>query len=234
MREVVAELERPVLLFSGGKDSIVLLRLAEKAFRPGAAARSRSCTSTPATTSPRCIEFRDRRVARARPAADRRVGAGVDRQRPRRPRTGPARRATGCRPRTLLDALEARRLRRRVRRRAPRRGARPREGAHALASATSSASGTRARSGPSCGRSTTAGSGAGEQVRVFPLSNWTELDVWRYIERGGARAAVDLLRPRARGVRARRDPARRVRVRSSPRDGETASSSGSATAPSAT
>jgi len=35
MREVVAELERPVLLFSGGKDSIVLLRLAEKAFRPG-------------------------------------------------------------------------------------------------------------------------------------------------------------------------------------------------------
>ena len=36
MREVAAELERPVLLFSGGKDSIVLLRLAEKAFRPGA------------------------------------------------------------------------------------------------------------------------------------------------------------------------------------------------------
>ena len=36
MREVAAQLERPVLLFSGGKDSIVLLRLAEKAFRPGA------------------------------------------------------------------------------------------------------------------------------------------------------------------------------------------------------
>jgi sulfate adenylyltransferase subunit 2 len=35
MREVASELERPVLLFSGGKDSIVLLRLAEKAFRPG-------------------------------------------------------------------------------------------------------------------------------------------------------------------------------------------------------
>ena len=35
MREVAAERERPVLLFSGGKDSIVLLRLAEKAFRPG-------------------------------------------------------------------------------------------------------------------------------------------------------------------------------------------------------
>ncbi|WP_459645191.1 phosphoadenosine phosphosulfate reductase domain-containing protein, partial [Kineococcus sp. NUM-3379] len=36
IREVAAELERPVLLFSGGKDSIVLLRLAEKAFRPSA------------------------------------------------------------------------------------------------------------------------------------------------------------------------------------------------------
>ena len=52
MREVAAEFERPVLLFSGGKDSIVLLRLAEKAFRPGRS-RSRSCTSTRATTSPR-------------------------------------------------------------------------------------------------------------------------------------------------------------------------------------
>ena len=52
MREVAAELERPVLLFSGGKDSIVLLRLAEKAFRP-ARFPSRSCTSTRATTSPR-------------------------------------------------------------------------------------------------------------------------------------------------------------------------------------
>ena len=52
MRELAAELERPVLLFSGGKDSIVLLRLAEKAFRP-ASSPSRSCTSTPATTSRR-------------------------------------------------------------------------------------------------------------------------------------------------------------------------------------
>ena len=60
MREVAAELERPVLLFSGGKDSIVLLRLAEKAFRP-APFPFPSCTWTRATTSPRCIEFRDRR-----------------------------------------------------------------------------------------------------------------------------------------------------------------------------
>ncbi len=56
MREVAAELERPVLMFSGGKDSVVLLRLAEKAFRPGALpfpilhARSRRCTATTSAT----------------------------------------------------------------------------------------------------------------------------------------------------------------------------------------
>ena len=53
MREVAAEREKPALLFSGGKDSIVLVRLAQKAFAPGQASRSRCCTSTPGTTSPR-------------------------------------------------------------------------------------------------------------------------------------------------------------------------------------
>ena len=48
----------------------------------------------------------------------------------------------------------------------------------------------------------------GEHVRVFPMSNWTELDVWQYIQRGGDRGAVDLPRPRARGLRARRDALR--------------------------
>ena len=52
MREVAAEFERPVLLFSGGKDSIVMLALAERAFWP-AGSRSRSCTWTRDTTSPR-------------------------------------------------------------------------------------------------------------------------------------------------------------------------------------
>lgn len=52
MREVAAEFERPCLLFSGGKDSIVMLRVAEKAFWP-APSRSPSCMWTPATTSPK-------------------------------------------------------------------------------------------------------------------------------------------------------------------------------------
>ena len=44
----------------------------------------------------------------------------------------------------------------------------------------------------------------GESIRVFPLSNWTELDVWHYIARERIAAAVDLLRARPRGGRARR------------------------------
>jgi len=56
LREVVAECERPVLLFSGGKDSAVLLHLAVKAFAPQQL-RFRSCTSTPARTSPRSSNF---------------------------------------------------------------------------------------------------------------------------------------------------------------------------------
>ena len=50
---------------------------------------------------------------------------------------------------------------------------------------TRSAAGTLAVSAPSCGSCTTAGTPPGEHVRVFPLSNWTELDVWHYIEREG-------------------------------------------------
>jgi 3'-phosphoadenosine 5'-phosphosulfate sulfotransferase (PAPS reductase)/FAD synthetase len=60
MREVVAEFERPVLLFSGGKDSIVLLRLAEKAFRPGPFPFPVMHVDT-GHNFPEAIEFRDRR-----------------------------------------------------------------------------------------------------------------------------------------------------------------------------
>src|SRR3954447_15311367 len=60
MREAAAELERPALLFSGGKDSIVLLRLAEKAFRPGRFPSALVRVDT-GHTSPEVVECRDRR-----------------------------------------------------------------------------------------------------------------------------------------------------------------------------
>src|ERR1700704_6877293 len=61
-REVAAEFERPVLLFSGGKDSIILLRLAEKAFRPGRFPFPVMHVDT-GHNFPEVIEFRDRLVS---------------------------------------------------------------------------------------------------------------------------------------------------------------------------
>src|SRR4051794_19680016 len=61
MREVAAEFERPVLLFSGGKDSIVLLRLAEKAFWPARFPFTLMHVDT-GHNFPEVLEFRDRRV----------------------------------------------------------------------------------------------------------------------------------------------------------------------------
>ena len=120
---------------------------------------------------------------RARRAPGRRLRAGVDRRGPRRRADGPARLAQ---PAADDDAARRDRgapVRRRDRRRPPRRGALAREGAHLLASATTSAAGTRARSGPSSGSLYNGEIRTGEHVRVFPISNWTELDVWQYVAR---------------------------------------------------
>ena len=62
MREVAAECERPVLLFSGGKDSAVLLRLAEKAFRPGRFPFPVMHVDT-GHNFDEVLEFRDKRMA---------------------------------------------------------------------------------------------------------------------------------------------------------------------------
>ena len=64
LREVVAEFERPVLLFSGGKDSVVMLRLAEKAFWPARLPFPIMHVDT-GHNFPEVLEFRDRRGARA-------------------------------------------------------------------------------------------------------------------------------------------------------------------------
>ena len=131
-REVAAEFERPVLLFTGGKDSIVLLRLAEKAFRPGAlpvpdhARRHRP-------QLPR--GDRVPRPARSTELGERLIVASVQESidtRPRRRGDRPARLAQPAADDHAARRDRGARLRRRVRRRPPRRGARARQGARLL------------------------------------------------------------------------------------------------------
>ena len=104
MREVAAEFERPVLLFSGGKDSIVLLRLAEKAFRPAGFPFPVMHVDT-GHNFPEALEFRDRRM---RELGERLIVASVE-ESIRRGRvveeTGPRASRNALQTVTLLDAI---------------------------------------------------------------------------------------------------------------------------------
>src|SRR5919199_2153834 len=105
MREVAAEFERPVLLFSGGKDSIVLLRLAEKAFRPAPFPFPIMHVDT-GHNFPEVIEFRDRRVAEL---GERLIVASVQESIDRGrvvEETGPRASRNRLQTTTLLDAIE--------------------------------------------------------------------------------------------------------------------------------
>ena len=155
IREVAAELERGVLLFSGGKDSIVLLRLARKAFHPAAFPFPVMHVDT-GHNFPEVLEYRDRMVAEL--GAELIVASVQDSidNGPRHRGDRPARVAQPAADGHAARRDRGARVQGGLRRRPPRRGAGPREGAHLLASATSSASGTPRRSGPSCGTSTTA------------------------------------------------------------------------------
>ena len=105
MREVAAELERPVLLFSGGKDSIVLLRLAEKAFRPGRFPFPIMHVDT-GHNFQEAIEYRDRRVAEL---GERLVIASVQESIDKGrvvEQTGPRASRNQLQTTTLLDAIE--------------------------------------------------------------------------------------------------------------------------------
>ena len=155
---------------------------------------------------PEVLAFRDATVDAARPAARGRAAcrttsttagcasaptAPATRCRPCRCST-PSRR-TGSTPSSAAAA-------------ATRRRPAPRSASSACA--TSSASGTRATSAPSCGTSTTAGTAPASTSGSSRCRNWTELDVWRYIEREGIELPSLVLRARARGLRARRHAAR--------------------------
>jgi sulfate adenylyltransferase subunit 2 len=179
MREVAAELERPVLLFSGGKDSIVLLRLAEKAFRPARFPFPLMHIDT-GHNFPEVIEFRDRRVAQL---GERLIVASVqdsiDAGRVTE-QTGPGASRNQLQTTTLLDAIAAHRFD------AAFGGARRDEERARAKERVFSFRDELGQWDPKAQRPElwsiyNGRVRRGEHVRVFPLSNWTELDVWRYI-----------------------------------------------------
>jgi sulfate adenylyltransferase subunit 2 len=176
---VAAEFERPVLLFSGGKDSIVLLRLAEKAFRPGRFPFPVMHVDTGHNFS-EVLEFRDRLVSEI---GERLIVASVqdsiDAGRVAE-ETGPRASRNRLQTTTLLDAIEqhgfdaafggARRDEER---------ARAKERVFSFRDDFGQWEPKRQR--PELWSLYNGRIRKGEHVRVFPLSNWTELDVWQYI-----------------------------------------------------
>ena len=198
----------PVLLFSGGKDSIVLLRLAEKAFRPGALpvpadARRHRPQLPRGHRVPRPPRRRARRAPDRRLACRSRSTAAAWSRRPAR-----ARRATGCRRRRCSTRSRSTTSTPPSAARAATRSAPgPRSGSSRFRDDFGQL-GPAGASAPSCGASTTGASASGEHVRVFPL---TQLDRARRLavhRRGAPRGPDDLLRPRARGLPPRRDALR--------------------------
>jgi sulfate adenylyltransferase subunit 2 len=182
-REVAAEFERPVLLFSGGKDSIVMLRLAEKAFAPAPIPFPVMHVDT-GHNFPETIEFRDRRVAEL---GVRLVVASVQEAIDSgRVVEGTGRRASRNRLQTtaLLDAAEKHRfdaLFGGARR--DEEKARAKERMFSFRDEFGQWDPKNQR--PELWNLYNTRVHAGESIRVFPLSNWTELDVWDYIAKEG-------------------------------------------------
>ncbi len=180
MREVAAECSNPVLLFSGGKDSIVLLRLAEKAFRPGRFPFPLMHVDT-GHNFPEVIEFRDRRVSQL---GERLIVASMEDSikqgrvvlRSENQSRNPFQSVT------LLDAIAqhgfdaciggARR---------DEEKARAKERIFSFRDEFGQWDPKNQR--PELWDLYNAKVHPGENIRVFPISNWTELDVWEYIAR---------------------------------------------------
>ncbi|MEA2355726.1 MAG: sulfate adenylyltransferase subunit 2 [Solirubrobacteraceae bacterium] len=183
MREVAAEFERPVLLFSGGKDSIVLLRLAEKAFRPAPFPFPLMHIDT-GHNFPEAIEYRDRRVAEL---GERLIVASVqdsiDRGRVVEQR-GPRASRNQLQTTTLLDAITEHRFDAAFGG-ARRDEERSRAKERILSFRDDFGQWDPKNQRPELWNLYNGRLHPGEHARVFPISNWTELDVWEYIDQEG-------------------------------------------------
>ncbi|MGH8989869.1 MAG: sulfate adenylyltransferase subunit CysD [Acidimicrobiales bacterium] len=185
LREVAAESERPVLLFSGGKDSAVLLHLAVKAFRPGGLPFPLMHVDT-GHNFPEVVKFRDELVSRL---GERLIVASVQESidRGRVPDPGPSAMRNRLQTTTLLDAIAehsfdacfggARR---------DEDKARAKE--RVLSFRDTFGQWDPKRQRPELWHLYHGRVQPGEHVRAFPLSDWTELDIWQYI----ARESVEL------------------------------------------
>ena len=182
-REVAAERERPVLLFSGGKDSIVLLHLARKAFWPARLPFSVMHIDT-GHNFPEVLEFRDRRVAELEArlvvaSVQEAIDAGKLAD-----ETGPKASRNRLQTSVLLDAIETNRFdaafggARRDEERA-----RAKERIFSFRDDFGQWDPKRQR--PELWNLYNARTRQGEHIRIFPISNWTELDVWQYIRDEG-------------------------------------------------
>jgi sulfate adenylyltransferase subunit 2 len=183
MREVAAQFERPVLLFSGGKDSIVLLRLAEKAFRPARFPFPLMHVDT-GHNFPEVIDYRDRRVAEL---GERLVVASVQESIDKGrvvEETGPRASRNRLQTVTLLDAIEEHGFDAAIGgARRDEEKARAKERVFSFRDDFGQWDPKAQR--PELWNLYNGRIRKGEHVRVFPLSNWTELDVWQYIEEEG-------------------------------------------------
>lgn len=183
MREVAAEFERPVLLFSGGKDSAVMLRIAEKAFWPARLPFPLMHIDT-GHNFPEVIDYRDREVERLGvPLVAASVQQSIDNGRAVEEKGSKATR-NRLQSVTLLDAIEeyafdavfggGRR---------DEDKARAKERVYSFRDEFGQWDPKNQR--PELWSLYNGRHHKGEHIRVFPISNWTELDVWQFIEREG-------------------------------------------------
>ncbi len=181
LREVAAQLERPVMLFSGGKDSICMAHLAKKAFWPGKIPFPLMHIDTE-HNFPETIEFRDRYVQEELGAnlIVRSVQSSIDSGRVQE-ETGPQASRNALQTVTLLDAIQEFRFDCAMGgARRDEEKARAKERFFSFRDSFGQWDPKNQR--PELWNIFNTQHSLGEHFRVFPLSNWTELDVWQYIK----------------------------------------------------